>query len=73
MTATRSSTRSLSVGSFAEAAHFQLLVALRMTHAERLVDLEAMWDFNDMIEEQNPHIRRVAALVRARRNITPGN
>jgi hypothetical protein len=55
------------VGSFAEAARFQLLVSLGMTYADRLRDLEAMWDFNDMIEAQNPHVRRVVDLLRARR------
>ncbi len=71
MTATRSSTGSPPIGSFAEAAHFQLLVALRLSYAERLADLEAMWDFNDMIEKQNPHIGRIAALLRDRRDTAP--
>lgn len=67
MTATRSVTGSPPVGSFAEAERFQLLVALGTTYAERLRDLERMWDFNDMVEELNPHIRRIAVLMRAQR------
>ena len=67
MTSAKSSVENPPVGSFAEAARFQLRVALGMTYAERLRDLEAMWDFNDMIEEQNPHVRRVVELLRARR------
>jgi hypothetical protein len=68
MTSPQSSSGSPPAGSFAEAARFQLVVALRMTYADRLRDLEAMWDFNDMIEEQNPRVRRVVELLRARRD-----
>lgn len=67
MTTERSVTGSLPVGSFAEAQRFQLLTALGTSYAERLRDLERMWDFNDMVEELNPRIRRIAALLRARR------
>ena len=67
MTSSQSSVENPPVGSFAEAARFHLLVALGLSYADRLRDLEAMWDFNDMIEEQNPHVRRVVELLRARR------
>lgn len=35
------------VGNHEEAHQFQLRISLRLTPAERLRDLEAMWDFND--------------------------
>lgn len=54
------------VGSFEEATRFQLLVSLKLTHAERLQELEAMWDFNDMVEANNPSVRRVAERMRER-------
>jgi hypothetical protein len=56
----------LPIGSFEEAARFRLLVALRLTAAERLRDLEAMWDFNEMVEAQNPRTRQIAERLRAR-------
>lgn len=67
MTAERSVTGSPPVGSFAEAQRFQLLMTLGTSYAERLRDLERMWDFNDMVEELNPRIRHIAALMRAQR------
>jgi hypothetical protein len=71
MTSTRSNTGSPAIGSFREAQRFQLQVSLSITCAERLRDLEAMFDFNDMIEELNPHTRRAAALLRATHDVTP--
>jgi hypothetical protein len=52
-TSTKSYVENQPVGSFAEAAGFPL-VALGKSYADGLRDLEAMWDFNDMIEERNP-------------------
>jgi hypothetical protein len=64
MKRSRESETEAKVGSFAEAERFRLLVALTLSHAERLRDLEAMWDFNDMIETKNPRIRLIAERLR---------
>ena len=42
------------------AAHAQLAMQLRATPAERLRDLEAMWEFNEMVWARNPEILRTA-------------
>lgn len=52
------------IGSFEEASRFRLLQALSLTHLERLRDLEAMWDFNEMLERQNPKMREIAEKLR---------
>jgi hypothetical protein len=60
---------------FAEARRFQLGLGLALTPAERLRELEAMLDFNDMVEARNPSIRWVAERLRTwreRRWVAPG-
>lgn len=52
------------IGSFEEASRFRLLQALSLTHLERLRDLEAMWDFNEMLERKNPKMREIAEKLR---------
>lgn len=58
------------VGSFVEAARFRLSIALELSYGERLRDLEAMWDFNEMLERRNPQLRVIAARLQARREAT---
>lgn len=44
-------------GSFEAAALWQLRMALRSTHAQRLQDLQDMIDFNAAAEASNPQLR----------------
>jgi hypothetical protein len=44
-------------GSFEAAEMFQLQMALRSTHAQRLQDLQQMLDFNADAEARNPRLR----------------
>lgn len=45
---------------YEDAREFRLRMSLRATCAERLRDLEAMIDFNAMVEVRNPRVKRVA-------------
>lgn len=44
-------------GSFEAAALWQLRMALKSTHAQRLQDLQDMIDFNAAAEANNPRLR----------------
>jgi hypothetical protein len=57
------------MGSFAEATRFRLSIALGLSYTERLRDLDAMWDFNDVIERQNPRVQDIAARLREQREL----
>ncbi|MBS0611971.1 MAG: hypothetical protein JSS24_02215 [Proteobacteria bacterium] len=52
------------IGSFAEAAIFQLRLALALTPLQRLQDLESMIQFNADAEARNPAIKWAAAQLR---------
>jgi hypothetical protein len=51
-------------GSFEAAELYQLRMALKSTHAQRLQDLQDMLDFNAGAEAENPRLRWVAARLR---------
>ena len=52
------------IGSFEEAELFRLHVALGLTPARRLQDLQDMIDFNAEAEANNPQLRRVVERLR---------
>lgn len=45
---------------FSAAQRSRLELQLRATPAERLRDLEAMWDFNEVVWANNPRVLRIA-------------
>jgi hypothetical protein len=51
-------------GSFEAADVFQLKLALKATHAQRLQDLQDMIDFNHRAETTNPGLREIAQKLR---------
>jgi hypothetical protein len=51
-------------GSFEAAELFHLRTALESTPQQRLQDLQDMIDFNAEAEARNPHLRRIAELLR---------
>lgn len=51
------STKEPPEGSFEAAALWQLRMALKSTHAQRLQDLQDMIDFNAAAEASNPQLR----------------
>lgn len=52
------------VGSFEAAELFQLRMALKSTHAQRLQDLQDMLDFNAEAEARNPQLHRAVERLR---------
>lgn len=44
------------IGTFEEAVQFRLKMQLKSTPAERLQDLEDMWDFTTAVWEKNPEV-----------------
>jgi hypothetical protein len=52
------------VGSFEEAELFRLHLALELTPAQRLQDLQDMIDFNAEAEANNPQLQRVVERLR---------
>ena len=48
------------IGSFEATEDFQLRMALKSTHAQRLQDLQDMLNFNLEAEASNPRLRWVA-------------
>jgi hypothetical protein len=52
------------IGSFEEAELFSLRVALALTPAQRLRDLEAMIKFNAEAEARNPRLRWIVEQLR---------
>ncbi|MDP9014770.1 MAG: hypothetical protein M3O41_19335 [Pseudomonadota bacterium] len=57
-------TKQPAIGSFEEAALFQLAAGLALTPAQRLQDLEAMIEFAAEAEARNPGLRWTAAQLR---------
>jgi hypothetical protein len=53
-----------SPGSFKAAEIFQLKLALKASHAQRLQDLQDMIDFNHSAESLNPRLREIAQKLR---------
>jgi hypothetical protein len=53
-----------SPGSFKAAEIFQLKLALKVSHAQRLQDLQDMIDFNHRAELANPRLREIAKKLR---------
>jgi hypothetical protein len=51
-------------GSFKAAEIFQLKLALKASHAQRLQDLQDMIDFNHNAESLNPRLREIAQKLR---------
>jgi hypothetical protein len=51
-------------GSFEDAELFQLEMALKSTHAQRLQDLQEMLDFNAEAEASNSVLRRTLEQLR---------
>jgi hypothetical protein len=51
-------------GSFESAELFQLKLALKASHAQRLQDLQDMIDFNHRAEAANPGLREIARKLR---------
>ncbi|MEO6080493.1 MAG: hypothetical protein ABIQ86_12025 [Steroidobacteraceae bacterium] len=50
-------------GSFAAAEEFQLRMALKLTPAQRLQDLQEMLEFNRVAEAMNPRLREAVKLL----------
>lgn len=50
----------VNLDSFSAAERSRLELQLRATPAERLRDLEAMWDFNEVVWANNPRVLRIA-------------
>jgi hypothetical protein len=52
------------VGSFEDTEDFQLRMALKSTHAQRLQDLQDLLTFNREAEARNPRLRWIAERLR---------
>lgn len=59
--------RPITEAAFREAEDWRLRLQLRASYAERLRDLEELWDFNEMIWARNPRIRRIVERLRSDR------